>query len=125
MTQSRPLVFLAALNGLLAVAIGAFGAHAIQDPQAQEWIRTATLFQLPHAAAAIAVLAWRPDARLVPWLLLAGSLLFAGSLQALGLGAPRALAMLAPVGGSLMMLGWAALAVSALRGGAGGGTGKG
>ncbi len=120
MTHARVLVFLAALNGLLAVAIGAFGAHAIKDPQAQDWIRTATLFQLPHAAAAITVLAWRPETRLAPWLMLSGSLLFAGSLQALGLGAPRAMAMLAPVGGSLMMLGWAALAVSALRGGAAG-----
>ena len=64
MTHSRILSALAALNGLLAVAIGAFGAHAIQDPQAQDWIRTATQFQLPHAAAVIALLAWRPEARL-------------------------------------------------------------
>ena len=114
MTHSRILPALAALNGLLAVAIGAFGAHAIQDPQAQDWIRTATQFQLPHAAAVIAILAWRPEARLAPWLLVVGSLMFAGSLQALGLGVPRSMAMLAPVGGSLLMLGWLVLGVQAL-----------
>lgn len=113
MTNHRLLILLAALNGLLAVGIGAFGAHGITDPQAKEWIRTATLFQLPHAAAAIAVLAWRPRARVTPWLMLLGALLFAGSLQALALGAPRPAAMLAPVGGSLMMLAWAVLAATA------------
>ena len=65
MKNARLLPALAALNGLLAVAVGAFGAHALQDAQAQEWIRTATVFQLPHAAAAVALLAWRPGHRLV------------------------------------------------------------
>ena len=114
-TSSRLLPALAALNGLLAVGVGAFGAHGLQDPQAQDWIRTATLFQLPHAAAVLALLAWRPGARLVPWLLVLGSLLFAGSLQALALGAPRAVAMAAPIGGALMMLGWAILAALSLK----------
>lgn len=115
MTSQRLLILVAALNGLLAVGIGAFGAHGISDPAAKAWIATATQFQLPHAAAAIAVLGWWPQARLAPWLMLAGSLLFAGSLQALGLGAPRSLAMLAPVGGLLMLLGWLALGLAALR----------
>lgn len=110
MNRARLLPALAALNGLLAVALGAFGAHAITDPQAQEWMRTATSFQLPHAAAVLALLAWRPSSRMAHvagWALGLGSLLFAASLQALALGAPRGVAMLAPVGGALMMLGWA------------------
>lgn len=113
MPHPRLLILLAALNGLLAVGVGAFGAHGITDPQARDWIRTATLFQLPHAAAAIAILAWRPRARVAPWLMLLGALLFAGSLQALALGAPRSAGMLAPVGGSLMILGWLVLAAAA------------
>ena len=75
MSRTRPVV--AALSALSAIVLGAFGAHAISDPQAKRWIETAVLFQLPHAAAAIAVLAWRPRARVTPWLMLLGALLFA------------------------------------------------
>ncbi|TPE62329.1 DUF423 domain-containing protein [Sandaracinobacter neustonicus] len=107
---------LAALNGLLAVTIGAFGAHAITDPQAKEWIITATRFQLPHAAAAFALLAWQPRAKLAPWLLTLGALIFAGALQGLALGGPRLLGMVAPVGGTLMIAGWGWVLVQALRG---------
>ena len=117
MKNARLLPALAALNGLLAVAVGAFGAHALQDAQAQEWIRTATIFQLPHAAAAIALVAWRPGHRLVAlaaWAMVLGALLFGGSLQALALGAPRAIAMVAPIGGTILILGWALLLVAAL-----------
>ena len=117
MTNARLLPALAALNGLLAVAVGAFGAHALQDAQAQEWIRTATVFQLPHAAAAMALVAWRPGHRLVTlaaWAMVLGALLFGGSLQALALGAPRAVAMVAPIGGSILILGWALLLIAAL-----------
>ena len=114
--MSRTLPALAALNGLLAVSIGAFGAHGIADPQAKAWIATAAQFQLPHAAAVLALLAWRPAWRVAPWLLAVGALLFAGALQGLGLGGPRWLGMVAPVGGTLMMAGWAWVLVAALRG---------
>ena len=40
----RSLLALAGLNGLLAVGIGAFGAHAIADPQAKAWIATGALY---------------------------------------------------------------------------------
>lgn len=117
MNKARILPALAALNGFLAVALGAFGAHAIQDPQAQEWMRTATVFQLPHAAAVIAILAWHPGSRLAhlaAWAMALGGLVFGGSLQALALGAPRAVAMVAPVGGTAMIVGWGLLFFAAL-----------
>jgi uncharacterized membrane protein YgdD (TMEM256/DUF423 family) len=113
--MSRPLLVLAALNGLLAIAFGAFGAHALSDPQAQDWLETATRFQLPHAAALLALAALWPERRVARWLLGLGALLFAGALQALALGAPRGVAMLAPVGGGLMIAGWAVLLLGALR----------
>jgi uncharacterized membrane protein YgdD (TMEM256/DUF423 family) len=48
-------------------------------------------------------------------LLLAGIVLFSGSLYALALGAPKGLGALAPFGGISLMLGWLALAVAVLR----------
>ena len=111
------LPFLAALSALAAIAFGAFGAHGISDPQAKAWMQTAVLFQLPHAVAVFALLGWRDErpVRIGAWGLLLGSLLFAGSLQALALGAPRGAAALAPVGGMLLMLGWGWIALTALR----------
>jgi uncharacterized membrane protein YgdD (TMEM256/DUF423 family) len=106
---------LAGLNGLLAVGLGAFGAHAISDPQAKDWLETATRFQLPHAVAMLACLALWPRKGLAALLLGVGALLFAGALQALALGAPRGVAMVAPLGGGLMLAGWVVVVVSALR----------
>ena len=117
MNRPRILPALAATNALLAIGFGAFAAHAIRDPQAQEWIRTGVTFQLPHAVAVFALLAWR-DTRGVrggAWALAAGSLIFAASLDLLALGAPHGVAALAPVGGTLMLGGWAWLAWVALR----------
>ena len=112
MSQPRLLLTLAALSGLLAVAIGAFGAHAITDPQAKDWIRTGTIYGLGHAAAAFAVMA---RSRGAAWAMTGGALIFSGSLYLIALTGQRWLGMTAPVGGLLMMGGWAWLIVVALR----------
>ncbi|MGL6043576.1 MAG: DUF423 domain-containing protein [Sandaracinobacteroides sp.] len=122
MNEPRHLPALAALNGFLAISFGAFGAHAISSPQAQAWITTATQFQLAHAVAVFALLAWqpvRPPVRIAGWFLAIGSLLFATALQALALGAPKAVAMVAPVGGAAMLLGWLLVLLAALGRGRG------
>jgi uncharacterized membrane protein YgdD (TMEM256/DUF423 family) len=114
--MARFLPALAAFNALVAIGFGAFAAHGIKDPQAREWIMTGVLFQLPHVAAVFALLGWRdtPRVRGGAWLLAVGSLMFAGSLDALALGLPRGVATLAPIGGVAMMAGWAWLAAAAL-----------
>ena len=114
----RALPALAALNALLAVGVGAMAAHTLSDPQAKAWATTAALYQLSHGVAVFALLAWR-DTRAVrggAWALTVGTLLFGGALDALALGAPRALAAMAPSGGSLMLGGWVWLIWVALRG---------
>ncbi len=108
----RALAGLAALNGLLAVAIGAFGAHAISDPQAKDWIRTGTIYGLGHAGAAYAVMGRSPRAA---WAMSVGALIFSGSLYLIALTGQRWLGMTAPVGGLLMMGGWGWLLLSGLR----------
>ena len=118
MSQSRYLPALAAANALVALTFGTFAAHGIKDPQARDWIMTGVLFQLPHVAAVFALLGWRDTAmvRGAAWLIAAGSFIFAADLDALALGAPRWVAALAPIGGSLMMAGWAWLTIAALAG---------
>jgi uncharacterized membrane protein YgdD (TMEM256/DUF423 family) len=118
MKPPRLLPALAAANAIIALLFGAFAAHAIKDPVAQAWIRTGVMFQLPHVAAVFGLLAWR-NVRAVrggTWAIGLGSLMFAASLDALALGAPRFVAALAPVGGGMMILGWLWLLFVMLRG---------
>ncbi|MFZ4687610.1 MAG: DUF423 domain-containing protein [Polymorphobacter sp.] len=114
----RYLPALAAFNALLSLTFGTFAAHGIKDPQAREWIMTGVLFQLPHVAAVLALIAWRNSRaiRSGAWAISLGSLVFAGDLYALALGAPRWVAALAPIGGTLMMFGWLWLTVAFIAG---------
>jgi uncharacterized membrane protein YgdD (TMEM256/DUF423 family) len=100
------LIICAALSAVLAIGAGAFGAHAVSGREA-EWLRTGGLYQMVHAVAALAVM--RMDRR-AGWVLLAGAMVFAGSLYAMALGAPRWLGAVTPVGGVMMIVGWLGLA---------------
>lgn len=115
---ARFLPALAALNAILALTFGTFAVHGLPPGQQRDWIMTGVLFQLPHAAAVFAVLAWRPgrEGRIGAWGLALGALVFASVLDALALGAPRAVAALAPIGGTTMLLAWTWIAGLALVG---------
>lgn len=94
---------LAALAAALAIGAGAFGAHASQGAAA-EWLKTGSFYLLVHA---IAILALGRQAQVgVGWLLLGGAFLFAVTLYAMALGAPRWLGAITPIGGTAMILGW-------------------
>jgi uncharacterized membrane protein YgdD (TMEM256/DUF423 family) len=103
----------AALFGLACVGFGAFGAHGVSDPKAQEWLRTGTLYGFVHVLAVFAAVQF--GARPAPPLFLGGVVLFSGSLFAMALGAPRMLGAITPIGGLAFMAGWAALAWAAYR----------
>ncbi|SNS07757.1 Uncharacterized membrane protein YgdD, TMEM256/DUF423 family [Sphingomonas laterariae] len=113
--MKRPgmVAVLAALSGALAVTAGAFGAHGATG-KAAEWLRTGATYQMVHAAAALAVLAM-PRGRGPALLMLLGALVFAGTLYAMALGAPRWLGAVTPLGGLAMIGGWLLLAIIALR----------
>jgi len=112
-----------ALLGALAVLAGAFAAHALRGrlaPEALTLVDTASRYQLLHALALVAtglLHLTRPSlaTRLSAASFAAGTLFFCGSLYALAFGAPRALGMIAPIGGVLLVSGWLALAVSGWR----------
>lgn len=97
---------LAGVSGAMAVAAGAFGAHGASG-KAVEWLQTGGTYQLIHAAAAVAVIAALRDAGRGPALtLLVGALIFAGTLYAMALGAPRWFGAITPIGGAAMIAGW-------------------
>lgn len=113
-----------ALAGLLGVALGAFGAHGLKSRVAADMLavwNTGVQYHLFHALALLAVgwlvYQWPQVAALrwAGWLILAGLLLFSGSLYALVLSGVRGLGALAPLGGLALLAGWLALAVGVLR----------
>ena len=95
--------FFAAISAAVAVAAGAFGAHAAAGQQEAEWLRTGGLYQLTHAIAALAIMG---VARGPALLLLGGSALFALTLYAMAFGAPRWLGAVTPIGGTMLIAGW-------------------
>jgi uncharacterized membrane protein YgdD (TMEM256/DUF423 family) len=97
------LMRLAALSAAIAIGAGAFGAHRFTGKEA-EWLRTGGFYQLIHAVAVLALA--RAAAPGPLWTLLGGSALFAATLYAMALGAPRSFGAITPIGGALMIAGW-------------------
>ena len=122
MNSSRALGVAGVLLAL-ATLCGAFGAHALRAHLAPERLQlwdTAVRYQFFHALGLIGVgLALRTlddgVLRLAAVLLVAGVLLFSGSLYALSLGAPRSLGLLTPVGGLAWIAAWLLFAWAAWR----------
>jgi uncharacterized membrane protein YgdD (TMEM256/DUF423 family) len=122
-SPTRWITVAAGLLGLLGVALGAFGAHALKDTLAAgghtgTW-QTAVLYHLIHAVALLGLAGWRdahggPDRR-IAWCWVAGVVMFSGSLYALSLGGPRFLGPVTPLGGVAFIAGWALVAWNAWK----------
>jgi uncharacterized membrane protein YgdD (TMEM256/DUF423 family) len=119
----KSFVIVGAIFGGLSVAAGAFGAHALRaqlEPRMLEVFETAVRYQMYHALALFAA-AWvyqqteAQAAQVAGWAFLAGILLFSGSLYAMVFTGIRALGAVTPLGGAAFVVGWAALAVAALK----------
>jgi uncharacterized membrane protein YgdD (TMEM256/DUF423 family) len=122
--MTRVWLVAAACAGVLSVAAGAAAAHLAGggEPRAAELLRTGALYGMVHAAALVAVAALierreRPYLLLAiaGWSLAAGTCLFSFSLFGLALTRWLWLAAVTPFGGTLLLVGWAALGLGALR----------
>ncbi|MEO8292542.1 MAG: DUF423 domain-containing protein [Actinomycetota bacterium] len=121
--MDRVFLTLAAAFGFAGVAAGAFGAHALRatvTPERLAAFETGARYLLVHAFALYAVEWFRaagPDQVAESWAgvcFVAGALTFSGSLFALALTGARRWGALTPVGGVLLLAGWALLGVGAL-----------
>lgn len=121
--MDRRFLFLGALSAMIAVALGAFGAHALRGtitPVRLVTFETGVRYQMYHALALIfvALLSAHLSKRLsaaAGWLFVSGTLFFSGSLYALALTGTRSWGAVAPIGGACFLAGWACLAVAAVR----------
>lgn len=122
--MNRQWIVLGSLSACLAVAAGAFGAHALKGsfgPEALVTWETAARYQMYHALAMLAVglaaQALRTTSlRVAGLLFLVGTLVFSGSLYALVLTGERWLGAITPIGGLALMAGWLAFGWAVIRG---------
>lgn len=118
MKSARFFFVLGSILAGLSVAAGAFGAHGLEgriEPSLLDVFATGARYQMSHALALLAV-AWGvtrwPQAGLEHggWLIATGVAVFSGSLYLLALTGIRWLGAITPIGGVLMISGWAVLA---------------
>ena len=127
MTTARLFLALGSASAFLAVAAGAFGAHALRrrlDESLLAAFETGVRYQMYHALALLAV-AWVVDrwgggggGGLVVWsgwLFVAGTVVFSGSLYLLALTGQRMFGAVTPLGGVALLAGWLVLLIGILR----------
>ena len=122
--MDRVFAALGGASAFIAVAAGAFGAHALRSrlsPELLAAFETGARYQMYHALALLAV-AWAmtrwpvPAVRAAGWLFVAGTVIFSGSLYLLALTGTRTVGAVTPLGGLAFLAGWLALAVGVWRG---------
>jgi len=111
--MDRLVVMLGAINGALAVVVGAFGAHGLKeklDEKALEVFETGARYHMYHALAM--VLAGALGARMPGLVFQVGIVVFSGSLYALALTGTKGLGAITPIGGLAFIVGWIWLAIA-------------
>ena len=121
---ARLFLIVGALAAMLAVVLGAFGAHALRARLAPDLLaiyHTAVQYHLWHALGLVligVVAIHLPASALLKWsgwAMLAGIVLFSGSLYVLALTGARWLGAVTPFGGAAFILGWLLLAIAVAR----------
>lgn len=112
-------LFIAAINGLMVVLLGAFGAHALETRIHADLLdtwNTSVQYHMLHTLALLGVALLQRDnafsnLKLTANLFVAGLILFCGSLYVLALTNLRVLGMITPLGGVIFLAAWAHLAL--------------
>ena len=116
--MAKLFIFLAAVNGFLAVSLGAFAAHGLSNRLSEQLLgtfQTGVQYHMYHALALIGVgilSVHYPASTLLRaggYLFLAGILIFSGSLYVLAVSGIRWLGAITPIGGVAFLAGWVAL----------------
>lgn len=122
--MDRTFALAGSVSAFIAVAAGAFGAHALRARLPADLLavfETAARYQVYHAlallAVAIAAARWPGlPIRAAGWLFIGGTILFSGSLYLLALTGTRWLGAITPLGGLLFLAGWIAFAAGVVKG---------
>ena len=122
--MAKKVLMTAAISGLLAVVLGAFGAHGLKTQLAEGMLavyHTGVQYHFYHTFALLItalVMIQAPKVTAFRWaglLFIVGTLIFSGSLYLLAISGIRWLGAITPIGGLLLITGWAALAVGSYQ----------
>lgn len=115
---------LGSINALIAVMLGAFGAHALKSRLSAEMLeifQTGVQYHFYHALGllAVGIIAYHlPDSGLLKWsgwLMLAGIIIFSGSLYVLSTSGITWLGAITPIGGTAFIAAWILLTIAVLK----------
>ena len=118
--MTNPIITMAAVNGLLAVMLGAFMSHSLEETITTELLgvfQTGVSYHMYHSLAALAagILSHIfPKVRLLKfsaYSFLLGIMLFSGSLYLLALTELPMIGMITPIGGTFLIFGWIMLCI--------------
>lgn len=124
--MEKTFFVLGSISAGLAVALGAFGAHALKtrlSPELLQTFETGVRYHRYHAlalfAVAFALTQWPTSSWPVAagWLFVIGIIVFSGSLYLLAVTGVRRLGAITPLGGAAFIAGWVCLIVTAIRAG--------
>ncbi len=122
--MERLFFLVGSISALIAVVLGAFGAHGLKGRLTTEMLNAFEVgvrYQMYHALALLAV-AWalsrwpRAEVTAAGWLFVAGTIIFSGSLYLLSLTGVRWIGAITPIGGVAFLLGWLSLVWGVWRG---------
>lgn len=117
-------VALGSINAFMAVALGAFGAHALKSRLSAEMLaifETGVQYHFYHALGLLAVgiiATYLPDSvwlKRSGWIMFAGIVIFSGSLYILSLTGVRWLGAITPIGGICFLVSWVLLVIAVLK----------
>lgn len=119
-------IIVGAVNAALAVALGAFGAHALKERLSERYLaiwETAVQYQMFHAVGLLVIGILMSSSLFGPstsltwagYLILAGIIIFSGSLYALSLSGISVLGAITPIGGVAFIIGWIMLIIAAIK----------
>lgn len=119
----KVLFIIGAINGFLAVALGAFGAHGLEGKISENALKTwekAVNYQMFHTVSilltGILLLKTQSSTLLwAGWMFVVGILLFSGSLYLYSTSGVRTLAMITPFGGVAFLIGWILLGYGLIK----------
>lgn len=112
------------INALIAVLLGAFGAHALKNrltTEMMEIFQTGVQYHFYHALGllAVGIIALHlPESgwlKASGWLMLAGIVIFSGSLYVLSVTGIKWLGAITPIGGTAFIVAWILLTVAVLK----------
>jgi uncharacterized membrane protein YgdD (TMEM256/DUF423 family) len=115
-------IILGALNALMSVATGAFGAHGLEGKLSDKYMSVwekATTYQMYHGLGLIAlgIISGTTSMNVnwAGWLLFGGIVFFSGSLYILALTQIKILGAITPIGGLMFLAGWLLLVIATIK----------